>query len=88
MAKIYLLYSTDIWKRNASLIWVGTSKLKLKKFVENEIKENDMSYADEELIIKEQLGHLNDDWKTLDIHEINNHLIYGFIDYVDDNSEV
>ena len=88
MKQIFLLYATDIWKRNASLIWVGTSKQKLKKFIENEIRGENVIYESDELSKREQLKHFHNDWYENELRYISDRLDYGYIDCVNDNSEV
>jgi len=89
MAKqIFLLYSCSEWDRNSSLIYAGTSERKLKKVIENEIREKNMIYNDDELSVSKQIAAFKSDWKKRDRRWINNQLQYGFYDYTDNDTMI
>lgn len=84
--QIFVLFSCDVWKTWASkrLIGATTSPTKLKKMIIEEIKEEGMTYGNEEASIAKQVAQFKKDFKEKPKDDINSLLTYGFYDYVYD----
>lgn len=107
MAKqIYYLQSCDEYKQNSSmrLLFIGTSKQKLKMRISKEIEDGNMKYKpvsltrdfdNHELSWKEhentprqQAKLFRKDFDTMLPYFVDSELKYGTFDVVDDNSDV
>ena len=92
--QIYYIQSCNIWKTTDSirLIFIGTSKQKIKKFIENEILNQNMTYDDDQLTAKQQCKLFRNDWNSIrneyDLKTINAKLTYGMINHTENNSEI
>lgn len=77
--QIYMLYSCNSWKDKNSirLIMASTSKNKIIKQIKEEVLNDNMELYD---FSKSELK----DYKETDIYRINNELVYGYIEVVDD----
>lgn len=85
--KIYIIHSCDEWKSLDSyrLVFVGTSLLKAKRFLLNEIKRGNMKYLSG--TATQQTKTLQEDWSR-GIKVVSSNLTYGDIDYVENNTEI
>ena len=91
MAKqIFYLQSCNEWKSNDSmeLLFIGTSKQKLKMKIAKEIEEGNMEYYDNFLSPKQQAKEFKKDWNKETRNVINSSLTYGYFDYTYDNEEM
>ena len=91
MAKqIYFVISCDEWKSYNSerLIWIGSSPQKTKRFIMDEIIEENMEYGNPENSPEEQAKQFFKDWDTTTRGYLNDNLRYGYFDCIYDNSEV
>ena len=87
--QIFYVQSCGIYPYDSSnIIWIGTSQRKLKMFVSKEIENGNMHYYDDELPAKKQAELFRHDWEDCLRRDINNHLMYGYISYVENNEEV
>lgn len=94
MAKqIYYVMSCDEWASTDSmrLVFIGTSKQKMKMFISKEIENGNMEYkfdCDAEPNRKERermAKEFRKDFEVLDRWDLNNYLNYGTFDYCYDN---
>ena len=78
MKEIYLLYSCDAWKHNATmdLIMGSTSVTKIKAEIKRQLKSKKMEYESDK-------DHL----KTYKLEEIQKCLKYGHIDIIHDGEK-
>ena len=90
--QIFLLYSCNAWKNRHSmkLLTVTTSPTRLRRFIENEIMNGNMRYADngETYSEKKAVQQFRAEWKAITRDEINGQLDKGFFDYVYDGEEI
>lgn len=87
MAKqIFILYSCDEWKSydGMRVICATTSATKLRDVIIAEIEDENMDYLDAELSRGDMIKELKQDWKVERRSRINDHLLFGFYDYVYD----
>ena len=84
--QIFVLFSCDEWKDYSSMRLCGasTSATKLKSMVISEIKEKNMIYGDESSPKSAQIKAIRKAFKEKSPSEINDQLIYGYIETVND----
>lgn len=79
---LYLLMSCDRWKSDLKLRCAATTLSRIKAAVIEAIHDDAMLYGEnaEELNKIEQIKVFRRDWKTKSFEELNNLLMYGFLD--------
>lgn len=89
--QIYLVFSCDDHKTHASeqLIMATTSVRKLKSFLAKEIENGDIDYSyGAEETQKQMVARFKKDFDALTRRELNDHLVYAYIDYCYDGEEI
>ena len=86
---IYILFSCDEWKSRESmrLEWAGTNKRKLKAFINKKINSADMVYGSEDISVSKQKKLFSEDFEN-NFENIDGNLGYGYLQIVENNSEV
>lgn len=88
--QIYYLHSCNEWKENSSmsLLFIGTSKQKLKMKISKEIEEGNMEYSNSELSQKKQAKKFRQDFDKRTNDELNADLTYGCFNYTYNNEDM
>lgn len=84
--QIFVLFRCDVWKSKSSMSMCGatTSATKLKRMVISEIKAKNLVFGDEEDSISAQVKAFREAFKKESPLEINNQLVYGYIESAND----
>lgn len=89
---IFLAYACDEWKSTSSmrLQMASLSNLKIRQLIEGKIEAQDMQYGDdiENMTPSEQAQAFHKDWKTKPRKDINDFLLYGFLDITHSGEEL
>ncbi len=88
--QIFYVMSCNEWKNTDSmrLVFLGTSKKKVKSFIRKEILSENFSYGDTDRAPMLQAREFSKDWETLLRNEINDKLHYAYFDYGENNREL
>lgn len=88
--QIYLLYSCDTWKSKSSMILImaTTSKMKMQRFIANEISSVRVTYDGENRKVKDAVAQFKKDWDSLPRGDINGKLDGLYVDYAYDGEEI
>ena len=86
MNHIYFINTCDAWKSYDSMrpAFIGTSKKMAYKKLIQMIKDEEVNFYDEEFTVEQQLTAFKTIWNAQP-DNINNHLIYGFYEVLENN---
>jgi len=84
---IFLLFSCDIWKSNMSLTCAAITRSKIKNAIVRAIHRGDMCYENEDISITRQIQLFRKDWKDKPSERLNDNLLFGFIDTIENGGD-